>query len=129
MSSQPNSLWPEDFGTIAIVPPVVILKEQAGFLSQMTKNIVEGEVRSGKDGTGHFSHSLSLLAPALGGYRYELLRITHDIRLYPTDVVYLPGSYGEQAASEQELKEILRKRFADDRTKKVLQALIAQSRV
>jgi hypothetical protein len=129
MSSQPNNLWPEDFGAIAVVPPVVILKEQAGFLSQMTKGIVEGEVRSGKNAAGRFSHTLSLVAPALGGYRYELIQISHDIQLYPTDVFYLPGTISVTVISEEELKGVLRIRFADDRTKKVINALIAQSSV
>ncbi|HWX42161.1 MAG TPA: hypothetical protein VN345_13515 [Blastocatellia bacterium] len=130
MSSQPNNLWPEDFGVIAIVPPVVILKEQAGVLSRMTKNIVEGEVRSSSLAPGgQFYHTLGLVAPALGGYRYELIGIYHDIQLYPADVVYLLGNTRETAHSEEELKDILRNRFADDRTKKIISALIAQSSV
>ncbi|NJM27682.1 MAG: hypothetical protein HC856_04560 [Pseudanabaena sp. RU_4_16] len=41
-----ESLWPDDFGPIEVIPPVAILRQQAYILGQKTRNILEGEVSS-----------------------------------------------------------------------------------
>jgi hypothetical protein len=127
MSAQPESLWPDDFGTTQTTPPVVILKEQAALLGPLTKNIVEGRVRSMQDG-GRFMHDLFLFAPALSNYSYELVRMWHDLDFYPADLIYLPTSSRAKANTEAELKDHLRTFFAEPKTRSIISALISQSK-
>jgi len=69
---------------------------QAQKLKEHTKGVIEGEVFSkldyvdiidGPPKPDVFVHSLYLVAPALKGYRYELLAIDHDYNtVYPCTV-------------------------------------------
>ena len=44
MPANTTSLWPDDFGTIAVPSPVAILRQQAVALGAKTGNIVVGRV-------------------------------------------------------------------------------------
>jgi hypothetical protein len=127
MATSQRDLWPAD---ISVLPelrtPVTILREQASILGEKTNNIVEAEVRSQGDKNSQFIHSFFLLAPALDNYRYQLFTATHKVELYPITINFFQTQF--QASNEEKLIEILTKIFADEKTKKVIQALIAQSR-
>lgn len=41
-----TDLWPSDFGGVGETSPLVILRQQATLLSQKTKNVVQGEIRT-----------------------------------------------------------------------------------
>ena len=137
-----ESLWPEDFGVSEITVPVVILRQQAYFLGQKTRNILEGEVSShpfwpNKTGAAVFTqsvdepnnallHSFYIKALALGGYRYKLFSVTHKaIPIYPLNISF-EGKTSE-IDDEEEFCKALRNIFGSEATKKVIQALISQS--
>lgn len=88
-----RDLWPS-FPTSGPKAPVTILREQASFLGQKTGNLVEAEVsgesRNIVDETrkhpGMFLYDFVIVAPALGGYRYRLFQIAHDVSLYPVEI-------------------------------------------
>lgn len=152
----PTDLWPEDLiGQPEIKAPVTILKEQASLLGKKTKNLIEAEVRPDQEvetpttlerimgqtrprlllNEGEFRYDFYLVAKTLG-YRYKLLSIQHDINLYP--VAMLPDedimmeiSDGQKvqkqwAKSEPELIELLQRIFTAQKTRRVIQALLAQ---
>jgi hypothetical protein len=83
-----------------------------------------------------FFHSFYLVAPAFANYRYELFTIVNDIRLYPV-IIYLDEDVLAEiapsaekyvvASSEDEFIEILRKILGSQKTKHVIQAILAQS--
>lgn len=137
MSSAADNLWPEDFGILKeTVPPITILNQQAAFLGQMTKNILEGEVETNtKDYERFLHHTLYIVAPVLNFYRYPLLDVEHSAtRMYPAtiNVIWLDKQGDDstleiQATTEEELKEGLKRVFADEETKKVLSSLLIQS--
>lgn len=127
MSVERESLWPSDFGQGLVRPPVILLKEQARILTELTQSIVQGNVRTTEE-EKQFFHYLSLVAPALGNYRYDLLRISHTIELYPVNLWYIPDSSKKTANDEDELKVELRTMFNDERTRRVIGALLAQSK-
>lgn len=128
-----EDLWPADIGGVpTLTTPVSILKEQAVLLGRKTKNLVQVEVTSGTIpssitsgamGQDRFHHSFWLVAPALD-YRYTLFKIKHEITLYPLD---LEWESKMSVSSEAELKDQLKKIFASDKTKKIIQSMIAQS--
>ena len=119
------NLWPEDFGTPDEVPPVVILKQQATMLGQRTQNILIGDVASGSTEPDTIYHNFYIVAPALGNYRYKLCWLSQKVTsLYP---VWL--SDREQPLENAEaLLEALRILFSSEKTTKVVQSLLAQSK-
>ena len=130
MENTSLDLWPNDIDIDTmpdITTPISMLKEQASLLGQKTKNIVEAEVKSRDAGNGRISVSFNLVAPALNKYRYELFQISHHgIELYPVSLAFSNTSYTAQ--SPEQFIEHLKKIFANEKTKSVIQSLIAQSR-
>lgn len=130
MGTQIVNLWPEDIGrNIDQSTPLTILKQQASLLGQRTKNLVEAMVVSEMDGE-FFVHSFILIAPALGHYRYLLFRVLHKLDIYPlhikTDVDSKPPQY--IASTEDEFIDQLKEVFSAEKTRKVIDTLLAMSK-
>jgi hypothetical protein len=128
----PDNLWPDDFGTTTITPPISILREQGRALGSRTGNIVVGRVIPLEAEPGRFSYRFDLWCAPLS-YRIDLLTINHDIQMYPAEIVtaliHPADSVNKlQAANPEELTRHLRDIFARDATKRVIASLIAQSR-
>lgn len=146
-------LWPDDIAVVEpVITPLSILKEQGQALEERTKNILEVKVLlcssvdsyrsidpNESNNLSEFAYSFSIVAPLLGNYRYELFRIQHNIVLYPVhvsfDKIYLSNSFryqhpheeAFQANNETDFKYILSEIFKADYTRKIINALIAQS--
>jgi hypothetical protein len=132
-------LWPEQIATVERRAPVIILREQASLLANKTKGIVEAEVVAG-DAPAAFAYDFVIVAPALGGYRYRLFRMRHDVTFYPCEIEFESGGFeqvrcnfrllspsGLRVESEEELLRALKEIFASDKTMQVIQAILAQS--
>lgn len=125
-------LWPDDIAVAAErLPqtPKAILHEQAHALFEKTRGVVHGRVRTRQNGD-NIEHVFVLYAPALD-YQYDLLGALHNIvELYPVriDAVSVLPQFVVKAKDEEELKHQLEKVFAADRTRKIVAAMIAQSR-
>jgi hypothetical protein len=116
-------LWPDDFGKPDVVPPLVILKEQATGLGARTKQRVLGEVATVHTSTG-FSHTFYLLAPFLDEYRYRLFSVSHDILMYPLTI---DSGKLYRCQDQDEFMRALAGIFSDEKTRRVISALLAQS--
>jgi hypothetical protein len=133
MSSAIDNLWPVDIAAVTEeMPPITILKQQSSLLGQMTRNIVEAEVETtSTDIEGFLRHTLYLVAPALNFYRYPLIDVEHEVTsMYPANVKMSRSDTKQKkilARDEKEFKDILKRVFADEETKKVIGALLAQS--
>lgn len=154
MSQTQRDLWPDDVQYDAVVPPVVILREQAGLLREKTKGLVVGEVESidqpadevedyvreafGEEKPIVHTHTLYLVAPALD-YRYSLLSASHDFEPYPCvarfhpatepDIKVLPehrGDIPEEVHSEEAFLDWLQAVLSRQETKRVIYALISR---
>ncbi|MBI3650841.1 MAG: hypothetical protein HY231_07300 [Acidobacteria bacterium] len=125
MENLNRDLWPNDIGVVNdISTPVGILKEQAALLGQKTKNLVEGEISdAGID--NNFNYKFYLIAPALKHYKYHLFSVHYPIDIYPLKISW----EGDPiiAKSEEEFTKALQQIFSNDKTKKVIRVLLAQS--
>lgn len=125
--SEPENLWPEDFGMISSVPPVTILRQQAAMLGRRTQNILTADVRTGENFEDELVHRFYLVAPALGDYRYQLFLVRHPaVSIYPA-TVWFSNSEKEETPDETSLRDVLKRIFASDETRRIVQSLIAQS--
>lgn len=147
MASKVDSLWPSDIAaSTKRLSPVAILRQQATLLGQRTKNLVEAEVETkGTDFQRKLQHWFYLVAPALDFYKYPLFLVEHSpTRFYPLKIIWdktgaatssakKPPTLAEKvkrefsANSEEAFKAFLKRIFADDQTKRVIQSLIDQS--
>ncbi len=126
MATNQRDLWPSDISVLPDIPtPLSILREKASLLGEKTNNLVEAEVRSHGNKSDQFVHTFFLVAPALDNYRYPLLTVTHKIELYPLTISF--SGLGIQVNNPDQFTDELRKIFADEKTKSVIQVLVAQS--
>ena len=128
-----QDFWPMIEINPQIVTPISILRAQAARIGEKTKNLVEGEVHSRAEGQ-RLLHMLYLKAPALDNYRYHLLTVVQlQYKLYPVGILdeYEPSLQKyiaqEECENEEAFVERLRGILSSDRTKYVIESLIAQS--
>ena len=140
-----TDLWPDGISSrTSLKTPVAILGEQGTLLGKKTNNLVEGMIVRVRETTfgGDFGYTFYLSAPALSGYRYQLLEISYPVGLYPLIITIsdesvvseIPEEMQETrgiftANSEDNFIDILRKIFATKKVKQVIDAIIAQSDV
>lgn len=125
-------MWGKSFSVEAFKTPRSILAEQAALVSSATNGELAGEVRDAAAGQNGFVYSLSLVAPALGNYRYEILTIAHRIELYPVRVVApevaTNGTNGQSVSDEGHFIILISKVLQSPRVAKVVASLISQIR-
>lgn len=119
-------LWPESFGTSKTLPPLMILRGQAESLGKRTKGLVVGDVTISQE-SNDISLNMYLVVPALENYSYQFLHVRHPVEFYPIRIDYVPTGKMYRCASEPEFLDALKDCFTNERTMKVLQALIAQA--
>ncbi|ETR73210.1 MAG: hypothetical protein OMM_07089 [Candidatus Magnetoglobus multicellularis str. Araruama] len=135
-------LWPTDIINQRLRAPITILKEQAILLQQKSNGVINAQVRRIKtqdqlsEEKGQFLYEFIVVAPVLQSYEYRLFTISHEIELYPitleTDQIIArelgnPNNDPIVVKSEPDFIEQLRKIFCSKKTKKIINAMLAQS--
>jgi len=119
-------LWPDDFGSLTIAPPVILMKEQADLITRKTSSRILGQVSTSQQGKG-FVHNFYLVAPFLDNYSYRLFAGTHSLQLFPLEIQADVMNQRYRCNSPEEFAEKLRFIFAADKTKNVINAIISQT--
>lgn len=132
-----DDLWPEDISAAeGELAPITILKQQASLLGRRTRNLVEAEVETGASVIeGHLRHTFFLVAPALNFYRHSLLEVEHEAtQMYPATIKLIRSGNGPSRSlslikvkDSEGFKKALKRVFADDKTKRAIGSLLAQS--
>ncbi|MBC7407567.1 MAG: hypothetical protein H7339_04185 [Arcicella sp.] len=127
MTTTTENLWPEFELEILTVSPKRILLEQASFLMQATKNILEADVTTFSHKGGEIDHNFFLIAPQLDGYRYSLLFVRQNgLIMYPSTLYFENQAF--LIETEGILLQELRRIFSEQRTKNIISSLLAQSK-
>ena len=128
MTQTTDDLWPNDIGAEpSDKAPFLILREQAEKLGEKTSNIVEAQVSAEPNLDGEsLDLRLTLVAPALGGYEYVLLRAKQPVDLYPVNMEFEGDRW--IANEERVFRQYLHLLFNSARTRKIISNLIAQSK-
>lgn len=134
-----KNLWSEDLLSKGqdVILPVTILKQQAAYLNEMTKNIVVANIYTKRIDIGErfdepetgLMHTLRIVAPAIGNYYFDLLRIT-QVQLFPYPLqLFAPlTEYRYEVNTPEELENTLKLVFNDKKTISAIQSLIHQSK-
>ena len=133
-------LWPSDIEVSELVSPATILRGQATLLGMKTKNLVEGKVELAQDsGDKKFKYVFYLVAPALKNYIYRLLSVEYPVDLYPVTIRFESKKSKAEDSFDSESSHFIAKDYddfvtklgkvlSDERTKRVISALISHSR-
>jgi hypothetical protein len=131
-----QNLWP-DVESDTVLTPVAILRQQADLLGQKTKKVVTARVSGGPDDIVSgpsplrtrpgFAYTLSLVAPALDNYAYDILRVRHGMQIYPVQVSDLVRNKELEAATERKFLAALGEVLGSPEIKNVIQVLLSQS--
>ena len=126
-------LWPNYVTLTDVVSPAAILRYQAGQLRAKTRNLLEAEVEIVPDNE-NVKIEFYVIAPALDRYRVLLFSVMHRQDLvYPATLTaecfYDQDRYGDdpQAADQKEFTDLLSTVLLSNRTRSVIQSLIARS--
>jgi len=135
--SEIKNLWPAELlNTSHLLLPITILQEQARFLNEMTKNIVIAEIDTRKATLSitpsktkpAIIHTLKVIAPAIGNYDFELVRlIQEEVFPYPLRVYAPLTDDSHEINTSTELANVLEKIFNDKKTIATVQSLLVQS--
>ena len=137
MPDDTMDLWPDELATAERQSPVAILRTQAALLGRKTNSLIVARVvtqpvlaalTSRDTGAKQFVYTFQLVAPALGGYTYDLFSIAHGINMYPVELRF-HAAEGQPflAVSEEEFIGHVRLVLSAPETKRVIGALLAQS--
>lgn len=109
------------------MPPVAIMREQASYLVKNTKGLIEGIIRTQTEGPV-FVHHFILHVPMLDHYQYVLFTVRHQLPFYPAEIIphSIPGR-NVTVSGEEQFVDQLRRILNAEETKRVLNALLAQS--
>lgn len=124
-----KNLWGELPAGTSIVTPYSVLREQAANLTNSTNGVLTGVVERQASGE-RFVLRLIIVVSSLDNYRYVVVVLNHDVRLYPLQIMApsVPGlnvwmTCDDEDALMDKLERILR----SDHTQKVILALLAQA--
>jgi hypothetical protein len=116
-----DDLWGELPDVEEIKTPLVILKEQAGLLTEKTGGLLVGEVAQ-----QDFKYSLDIIVPTLNNYSYNLLHVHSDMDIYP--LMLYGGGSSVKCSDEDEFKKKLGKILKSQETQDVISKLLMHVR-
>jgi hypothetical protein len=142
-----KNLWPSKFEPNTQRAPKAILEEQAGFLVKVTGGIVSAEV-SPINQIDAFSYGLAndfvyrfdIVGSFIDNYKFTVLRISHDIALYPVKVLIdenigseLQGTksllgFQRTSNSPDDFESLLEQVFQSERMKSIVGSIISLSK-
>jgi hypothetical protein len=123
-----ESLWGDlPLTETSLVTPATILNEQAVILKERTNNVLVSRVYVvGKSPL--IELDMDIIAPALDGYRYTLLKVGHPIMLYPLTMSDPTREKVFQCDNEDEFRQGLKDILSSPEVHKVILALLSQSK-
>lgn len=94
------NLWPDNVSEEKWASPVSLLREQARFLGERTRNLVTAEVGTASVEDEIFLYHFYIVAPTLNNYHYRLFSIEHNIEMYPL-MLYMDEQLGKELNVEK----------------------------
>jgi hypothetical protein len=127
MATEPESYWGTSFADASRSAPKSILVEQAQILGRLTGNRIVADVTQ-TTLSSDFAIYLALHVPAMD-YKYNLLTVTHGVEMYPLRLISHanPGGHEQVCASDGEFRVALKRTLGSEKTKQIIESLMAQA--
>ena len=107
--------------------PTDILREQGELLTKATNGILEGKVTV-ETGDDEFTVYFDLTSPFLGNYEFTVIKLDHDIRLYPLEYEDYVLDKIYEIVDEEEFSNYLSNTLSSKQMHGILATLVSQSR-
>lgn len=122
-----NDLWGDLPLTEKMRTPVGILREQAAIFDKKTNGLLLAHVNLETMGE-LFLINFYIVAPALNNYRYLVLDVEHEIKIYPLTLRHIAAEETFDCNNESEFEIQLNKILTSDIVRSVIIGLFAQVR-
>lgn len=122
-----KNLWGAMPDIASIRTPHEILLEQGQYLVEMTGGLLDFIIERKQKNT-LFSYEFSISVPILD-YKQPLLRITHDIKLYPAILASEQSGEEYTANKQEEFEDDLEAILSSEETRVTISGLLAQARL
>lgn len=124
-----KNLWGEIPVSETLRTPLAVLKEQGELMTTMTDGLLEGRANVERSSDNSLIANLDIVAPALGGYSYRVVRVIYPVGIYPLIVQDMTTSGARYSCSDENgflgtLESIL----SSQPVRTVIRGLLAQSR-
>jgi PHD/YefM family antitoxin component YafN of YafNO toxin-antitoxin module len=120
-----DSFWAKIPNVESLTTPYAILIEQGEHLAKATDGVLRGIVRRGNHAS-KIMHDFYIEVKPLNNYKYHLLKVLHDVVLYPLTITQNGASIAE-CLNENEYRDALKAILSSEETSKIVQALLAQA--
>ncbi|HEY5674888.1 MAG TPA: hypothetical protein VIR78_14365 [Malonomonas sp.] len=122
-----KNLWGAMPDIANIRTPHTIMLEQGAYLAEVTEGLLELEIKRLLNKT-LFIYECSIVVPSVQ-YRQVILRITHDIKLYPS--ILRNEQSGEEftAKNQSEFEEDLGAILSSEDTRLIIVGLLSQAKL
>lgn len=122
-----KNLWGNMPDISSIRTPHEIVLEQGQYLVEMTEGLLDYLVERRQKNT-LFSYEFFLTVPCID-YKQPLLRITHDIKLFPAILVSDQSGEEYTANNQDEFEDDLGAILSAEETRRLIGGLLAQARL
>lgn len=123
-----KSLWGKIEDIETIKTPALVLKEQAGILTKATRGLLRGRLIRFASGRGTFEFGLDIVAPTMGDYSYEILRISYPLVLYPVNVRDIVHEKAQECNNEEEYLLTIESILSSLEVRNVIKMLLSQAK-
>ena len=122
-----KNMWGDINDMADLRTPHEIIEEQGQLLSEMTKGTLELKVERKQSNTV-FNYDVFISLPAMQ-YKQRILRLMHDIKLYPANLYDEQGTNEYRCKNQQEFEDNLGSILCANETKVIISGLMAQARL
>ena len=122
-----KNLWGNLSNLPIVRSPKAFLQEQADCLTKETGGTLVGDIDASQSSRGGFAYDLDIQVPALNNYVYTVLRIAHDVKLYPLTVHSAHLTTSLRCEDEQEFEKAVSSILGSKDVKQILARLLSQA--
>ncbi len=123
-----ESLWCEIPDIDQIKTPSSMLAEQGEALKEMTSGRLIGRVKKSQN-HNIFVYELLVVVPSLANYSQKILKVTHDLSIYPAMISHEQSGDEYTAQNDAQFMAHLRTILSSDETRLIIGGLNAQVRL
>jgi len=122
------SLWCDIPDIDQIKTPSSMLYEQAEALKEVTNGRLLGRIKK-THSQNMFTYELLVVVPSLSNYSQKILKVTHDLMIYPAMLSHEQSGQEYTANNDAQFLAHLRTILSSDETRLIIAGLNAQVRL
>ncbi len=122
-----KNLWGELIDVSNVRAPHEILEEQGAVLAEITKGLLNLKIVR-KQSSTVFNYDVFVAMPSMN-YKHRILRLIHDVKLYPAMLYDEQNSNEFKSKDAEEFEENLGKILTSPDTRVVISGLLVRARL